>query len=74
MRAIDRQGRPNIRDYFNQALKLALSPGGLQVLGLLIVVSGLIDARERETSQAWIEVGGGAALIVIGWKRGRRAG
>ena len=41
---------------------------------LEIVVSGLIDARERETSQAWIEVGGGAALTwLAGIAVGERA-
>ena len=41
--------------------------------GSCVLVTGVIDARENETAQAWPEVIGGAALMVIGWVRERRS-
>jgi hypothetical protein len=53
-------------------MKRVTSPTGLQIIGLVVIATGIIDATKNETAQAWTEVMAGAAVALLGWALAQR--
>jgi hypothetical protein len=52
-------------------LRWFTTPVGLQLIGILVLITGVIDLRERQALQGWIEEAGGAGLLLLGLARAR---
>jgi hypothetical protein len=51
--------------------KRVTSPIGFQIIGLVVIATGVIDETQRETAQAWAEVIAGTVFVLIGSVRSR---